>query len=206
MKDKIDYSLYLVTDKKILKGGDFLESIKQAILGGVTIIQLREKDLYSLDFYKQSKELKELADKYSVPLIINDRLDIAMLCDASGVHLGQKDIPCKEARKIFGKDKIIGVSCANLLEAIKAEKDGADYIGVGAMFLTNTKGDTRPVSIETLKIIKNSVKIPVVAIGGINEDNINKIVTTRVDGVAVVSAILGKEDIKQAAQRFSSII
>jgi thiamine-phosphate pyrophosphorylase len=203
MKRSVNYSLYLVTDREVLKERDLCLSVEQAIQGGVTLVQLREKDVSSLEFYKIALEVKNITDKYNVPLIINDRLDIAMAVDAAGVHVGQSDLTCEVARKILGDKKIVGVSTATVDEAIAAERDGADYIGVGAMYSTQTKTDARPVTIETLAKIKQSVNIPVVAIGGINENNFIPLKNTGIDGLAIVSAILGKENIKEAAERFA---
>jgi thiamine-phosphate pyrophosphorylase len=202
MSKNIDYSLYLVTDREVLKGRDLCLSIEEAIQGGVTLVQIREKALSALEFYKIALEVKSVTDKYNVPLIVNDRIDIAIAVDAAGVHVGQSDIPCEVARKILGSEKIIGVSAATVEEAIAAEMDGADYIGVGAMYLTQTKTNTRPVTIEALTRIKKTVSIPVVAIGGVNEKNFISLKDTGIDGLAIVSAILGKENIKEAATRF----
>jgi len=202
MKYKIDYSLYLVTDRDVLKGRDLILSVEAAILGGVTLIQLREKDISSLEFYNIAVKVKELTDKYSIPLIINDRVDVAIAIDAAGVHLGQSDFPCDVARKIMGTNKIVGISTGTLAEAILAEKQGADYVGVGAVFPTGTKLDAEVVSINVLKDIKQAIKIPVVAIGGINEKNYNLLKNTGIDGIAIISAILGKDNIKEAAEVF----
>ncbi|NLK97683.1 MAG: thiamine phosphate synthase [Epulopiscium sp.] len=198
MKYNINYKLYLVTDRNILIEKSLETAVAEAIEGGVKIVQLREKDISSLEFYKTALKLKEITTQYNIPLIINDRLDIALAVDAEGVHLGQRDLPCSIAREIIGENKIIGVSAATVEEAKKAEVDGADYIGVGALFPTNTKQNTRAVSIELLTEIKKSVSIPVVAIGGINESNVSLLKSTNIDGIAVVSAILGKKDIQSA--------
>jgi thiamine-phosphate pyrophosphorylase len=206
MKDNIDYSLYLVTDRDILKGRDLYQAVEEAILGGATLVQLREKDVSSLEFYKIAIEIKKVTDKYDVPLIINDRLDVALAVDAAGVHLGQSDFPCEVARKLIGEDKVLGISAATLGEALKAQADGADYIGVGAMFPTDTKLDARAVSIEMLKNIKQTLDIPVVAIGGINENNFRSLEETGIDGMAIISAILGKSDIRAAASQFEKVI
>lgn len=200
MKNKIDFSVYLVTDRNALKGKDLLASLEEAMAGGVGIVQLREKDMSSLEFYNMAIKVKELTDRHDVPLIINDRIDIALTVGAAGVHLGQKDIPMAEARKILGDEKIIGISARTIEEAKLAEVQGASYLGVGAMFPTNTKEDTVSVSFELLKEIKRSVNIPVVGIGGINLENIEKLEGTGIDGVAVVSAILSANDVKKAAQ------
>lgn len=195
----ISYRLYLVSDQKVLQERDFLSSLEKAILGGVTMLQLRDKESSSKEFYNLALEVKKLTKKYKIPLIINDRIDIALAVDAEGVHLGQQDMPITVARPLMGPDKIIGASTATLEEAKKAESEGADYIGVGALFPTATKSNTRRVSLNQLSIIKKNVSIPVVGIGGISKSNIQSIINTGVDGAAVVSAILGQEDIQQAA-------
>ncbi len=203
MKDRVDYSLYLVTDQRYTEKEFFMNVIQEAIIGGVTLIQLREKNLNSLEFYKIAKEVKELTSKYKIPLIINDRVDIALAVDAEGVHVGQKDIPANKVRTLLGKDKILGVSAATIDEALKAQEDGADYIGVGALFPTATKVDTRKVSLEELGFIKKKVNIPVVGIGGINEGNISALKDTGIDGVAVVSAILAASNVKARAKKLA---
>ena len=197
----VDYTLYLVTDRDVLRGRDLIKCIEESILGGVTLVQLREKNVTSREFYEIAIKAKEVTSRYNIPLIINDRLDIALAIDADGLHIGQKDLPASVARKILGKDKILGVSAATLQESLEAEKDGADYLGVGAVFSTSTKKDTRDVSYETLSSITSSVNIPVVAIGGINEKNVTKLKESNIDGIAVISCILGKEDVKGAAEK-----
>ena len=199
-KNKINYGVYLVTDRNVLKGKKLIAAIEESIKGGAGIIQLREKNISSREFLNIAEEVKQITDKYDIPLIINDRIDIALAVNASGVHLGQEDMPCKKARKILGKDMIIGVSAHNLEEALKAQEDGADYIGCGAVFTTTTKSDTTNIEISDIKRIKESIKIKMVAIGGINEENISKLQGTGIDGVAVVSAILSKENIKKATE------
>ncbi|SHI04095.1 thiamine phosphate synthase [Clostridium intestinale] len=200
MKSNIDYTLYLVTDRDVLKGRDLCEAIEASIKGGVTLVQLREKDISSLDFYNLAVAVKKITDKYNVPLIINDRIDIALAVDAAGVHVGQSDIPANVARKIIGEYKILGISAATLEEAKLAEAEGADYLGIGAVFPTDTKKDARSVSIELLGEIKKSLTVPVVGIGGISQNNAELLKESKIDGIAVVSAILGKEDIEQAAK------
>lgn len=200
MKNNIDYKLYLVTDREMLKNRDIFFAVEMAIKGGVTLIQLREKDITTEEFYKIALKLKEITSKYDVSLIINDRLDIALAVDADGVHVGQQDMPAAVARKIIGNDKILGVSAATVEEAKKAEKDGADYVGIGAIFPTSTKDDARAVNINELIKIKKALNIPVVAIGGISEKNIELLAPAKIDGVAVISAILGKEDVKAASE------
>ena len=204
MKNVVNYKLYLVTDRDILKGRDISAAVEEAIKGGVTVVQLREKSISSLEFYNIAVEVKKVTDKYNVPLIINDRLDIALSVDAAGIHVGQGDMPAPITRNLVGQNKVLGVSVATVEEAKKAEADGADYIGVGAMFPTSTKDDARAVSIEVLKEIKDSVNIPVVAIGGINSKNLSLLKPSKIDGIAVVSEILGKEDVRGAAEILSA--
>lgn len=206
MKIDVNYKLYLVTDRDMLKNVDLYTAVEEAIKGGVTLVQLREKDITTQNFYKTAVEIKKVTDKYNVPLIINDRMDIALAANTAGLHVGQDDMPCIIARKLLGNDKILGVSARTLEEAIKAEKDGADYIGVGAVFPTSTKGDAKAVSIELLKKIKESVSIPVVAIGGINEKNASLLKTANIDGISVISSILGKEDIRGAAETLKKLM
>lgn len=200
MNIKVDYKLYLVTDRAVLKNKDLYTAVEEGIKGGVTLVQLREKNLTSLEFYNTAVKIKQITDRYNVPLIINDRLDIALAVDAAGLHVGQKDMPAEIARKLLGENKILGVSVGSLEEAKKAERDGADYVGVGAIFPTSTKSDARAVSIELLKEIKESISIPVVAIGGININNVKLLEPANIDGIAVVSDILGKENITLAAE------
>ena len=204
--NNIDYSLYLVTDRDLLKGRELTKVIEEAILGGTSIVQLREKYASSLEFYEVAKEVKKITDKYNVPLIINDRIDIALAIDASGVHLGQSDIPCSIARKILPQGKIIGVSAHNLNEAEKALKDGADYLGCGAVFNTSTKKDVTTLSYEGLKEITDNINIPIVAIGGINENNIITLKGSGINGVAVVSSIIGKENVKGASEKLKELV
>ena len=198
---EINYSLYLVTDRNLLKNTNLPKAVEEAILGGVTLIQLREKSASTREFYKLALEVKKVTSHYKVPLIINDRLDIAQAVDADGVHLGQSDMPLTMARKILGKGKIIGISAGTVEEAVEAEKNGADYLGIGSVFFTKTKKDIdTPIGIEGLRKMYSSVNIPAVAIGGIDEHNFRDVLSTGVDGISVISAILGKDDIKSAAQ------
>jgi len=196
---KVDYSLYLVTNRGTKTDEEFLDTIEEAILGGVTIVQLREKKASTGEFYRLALRLKELTSKYNVPLIINDRLDIGLAIDAEGVHVGQSDMPADIVRKIIGKDKILGVSATTVEEAKKAEKDGGDYIGSGAIFPTQTK-DADCITIDNLKKIVDSVNIPLVAIGGLAEDNISSLANTNIGGISVVSAIMDSDDPKKASE------
>ncbi len=197
--DKNSMCLYAVTDRTWLNGEKLKQQVEKAIEGGATIIQLREKELKFEDFLKEAIDIKEVCNRFNVPFIVNDDIEIAVKSNADGIHIGQEDISLIKARKI-AENKIIGVSVQTVEQAVEAEKNGADYLGVGAVFNTSTKLDASIVSIETLKNICKSVKIPVVAIGGISEKNIMKLKGTGIDGVAVVSAIFSKEDIKNAAQ------
>ncbi|MGV8982282.1 thiamine phosphate synthase [Clostridium sp.] len=206
MKNNMEYSLYLVTDRDVLVDSDIYTDVEEAIKGGVTLVQIREKSMGTLEFYNMAVKLKIITDKYKIPLIINDRLDIAQAIDAAGVHLGQSDMPADIARRILGNDKIIGVSTGTLKQAQKAEKQGADYVGVGAMFPTTTKDDAIAVTINCLKEIKEGISIPVVAIGGISEKNVALLRPANIDGIAVVSAILGKKSVKIAAEKLGALI
>ena len=199
----IDYSLYLCTDRNL--NPNIEKAVELAIKGGVTIIQLREKNCTSLEFFEIGIRIKKITDEKNIPLIVNDRLDIAQAIDAAGVHIGQSDLPCKIARKIWGAEKIIGVSVSTVAEAIQAEIDGANYLGVGAMFATNTKTDAKLVTVETLKKIRAAVKIPIVAIGGINLEPISKIKPAQIDGVAIVSAIIAAENPEIAAKNLLNV-
>lgn len=197
--------LYAVTDRRWLRGMTLCEQIGQALLGGVTCVQLREKDLEPDAFLREAIEVRSLCARYGVPLIINDSAEIALNAAADGVHVGQKDQDPSELRKAFGDRLIIGVSAATPEEAIRAERDGADYIGCGAVFSTSTKSDTRPVSRELLSEICASVHIPVVAIGGITEENAVRLKGTGIAGIAVVSAIFAQKIIREAAERLNRI-
>ncbi len=202
---KYDYTLYLVTDRSLMSTATLIEAVEQAILGGCTMIQLREKNISSLDFYRQSVEVKKVTEQYHVPFIINDRVDIAIAVNADGVHIGQSDIPAAIARDLIGTDMLLGVSAASVKEAVQAANDGADYLGVGAMFPTGTKTDANYVSIEELKKIRHAVNLPIIAIGGINKGNIKQFHDTGINGLAVVSAIIAQPDIQKAAAEMKSM-
>lgn len=197
----IDYSIYLVTDRSILQGRDLITEVKNAVRGGVTLVQLREKDCSSREFFTLASTLKGELDRLGVPLIINDRLDIALAVDAAGLHVGQNDLPIQIARRILGPNKIIGLSVNTLEEAREGVAKGADYLGVGPVYFTATKKDIdSPTGAAMLKEFCNQINIPMVAIGGINLDNIAEVKQSGIDGVAVVSAILGAENVEQAAK------
>lgn len=205
MKVKIDYSIYLVTDRDLMSTETLEEAVEQALIGGCTLVQLREKDCSSRDFYNTAVKVKEITDKYNVPLLINDRLDIALAVDAAGVHVGQSDLPVSVVRKVIGDDKIIGISAGTLEEALKGQKDGADYLGVGAMYATGTKKDANPTSMEELKKIRENVSLPIVVIGGINKERVKDFEGIGIDGLAIVSAIIAKKDIAEAAREFKNL-
>ena len=201
----IDYSVYLVTDSRNNTEEEFLYAIEEAIKGGTTIVQLREKTASTRDFYHLALKVKEITSKYGVPLLINDRIDIAIAIDSDGVHVGQDDMPADVARAIIGDEKILGVSASTVDEAKKAQIDGADYIGSGAVFPTSSKDDADSVSKEELKEIVDSVDIPVVAIGGINLDNASLLKDTGIAGFSVISAIMYAEDPKLASSQLKEI-
>lgn len=198
-KENLDYTLYLCTDRGLMSTDTLEKAVEEAILGGVTMVQLREKDCSSKEFYETALRIKEITDAYEVPLLINDRADIALAVDADGVHIGQSDLPVKIARKILGKDKIIGVSARNVAQALEAEQNGADYLGVGAMYATGTKKDAKVTSREELLKIRQAVKIPIVVIGGINQKTLSNFKGIGINGLAVVSAVIAAKDIKAAA-------
>lgn len=200
-----DYTLYLVTDRQLMSCDSLTEAVEQAILGGCTMIQLREKELSSLEFYNQAVAVKQVTDKYHIPLIINDRIDIAMAVQATGVHIGQHDLPAAAVRKVIGENMLLGVSASSIAEAIQAQQDGADYLGVGAMFPTGTKTDADSVSMEELQKIRAAVSLPIVVIGGINKGNAGRFKPMGIDGLAVVSAIIAQSDIKAAAAELKDL-
>ena len=202
---KPDYSLYLVTDRMLMSTRTLGEAVEQAAAGGCTVVQLREKEIPSLDFYVLASEMKKITDSYGIPLIINDRIDIAMAVGAAGVHIGQKDIPVDIARKVIGKEMLLGVSAGSAAEAVNAVKAGADYLGVGAMFPTETKPDAGFVSMEELGRIRREVDIPIVVIGGIGRENAKLFKPMGIDGLAVVSAVIAESDIKKSASTLRSL-
>lgn len=195
MKPTIDYSIYLVTDEACLHGRPLLKCVEEALAAGVTLVQYRAKAADGGVLYAEACRLKELCDKYNVPLIINDRLDIALAVGAAGVHLGQDDLPCAVARRLLGEDYIIGVSAHNPAEAVQAVSEGADYLGCGAVFGTATKHDVAKLGLENLRAIRKAVAVPMVGIGGITADNYAEVLATGADGAAIVSGILAQDDI-----------
>lgn len=197
----VDYSLYLITDRYLTGTKEFYSSVSRALQGGVTILQVREKDAASKEFYSIGLKLKEMAARFNVPLIVNDRVDIALAIDADGVHVGQGDLPLEVVRRLLGPGKLLGYSVSNPQEARYGERNGADYLGAGPVYSTGSKPDaSRPIGIEGLREIKQSVSIPVVAIGGISVSNLNMVKDTGVDGISVISAILSQDNTFAAAR------
>ena len=202
---KIDYSIYLVTDENCLHGRQLLPCVDAALRGGVTLVQYRSKNADGGKMYSESLALKDLCDQYKVPLIINDRLDIAMAVGAAGVHVGQEDIPCTVARRILGADYVIGVSAHSVTEARQAMTDGADYLGCGAVFGSVTKHNVSNMGLANLAAIRKAVPLPMVGIGGVNADNYKSVLQAGAEGAAIVSAILGAADIEAAVRRFVQV-
>ena len=198
--DKKDLLLYAVTDRSWLNGESLYSQVEKALKGGATFIQLREKELDEETFLEEAKELKKLCREYRVPFVINDNVEIAEACGADGVHVGQSDMEAGDVRARLGEDKIIGVSADTVEQALLAQRHGADYLGVGAVFPTGSKADASDVDHETLKAICQAVKIPVIAIGGINRENVMDLAGSGICGVAVISAIFGARDIERAAR------
>ncbi|WP_352399925.1 thiamine phosphate synthase [Anaerotignum sp.] len=198
--DKKSLLLYAVTDRTWLKDRKLADDVEQALQGGATFVQLREKDASFDEFVEQAKEVKAVCKKHGVPFVINDNIEVALAVDADGVHVGQSDMEAGSVREKIGPDKIIGVSTRTVEEALLAKERGADYLGVGAIFNTSTKLDASEVSFQELRGICGTVQLPVVAIGGISLDNIEELIGTGIDGVAVVSALFGAKDIKKASE------
>lgn len=198
--DKKDLLLYAVTDRSWLGEETLYDQVEQALKGGATFIQLREKELDEVHFLEEAKEIKELCARYCVPFVINDNVGIALEMDADGVHVGQSDMEAGDVRKKLGPDKIIGVSAQTVEQALLAQERGADYLGVGAVFHTGSKADADDVSHETLKAICEAVKIPVIAIGGISKENVMELSGSGICGIAVISAIFAQKDIKRATE------
>lgn len=202
----VDYSLYLITDRTLVGSKEFYTSIRDALEGGVTLLQVREKDASVQDFYNIGLNLKKIAREYRVPLIVNDRVDIALALDADGVHVGQGDLPPAVIRRIIGPNKILGYSVSNLEQARAGERLGVDYLGAGPVYATGSKADaSSPIGLNVLKNIKESVSIPVVGIGGIGLANLAEVKDTGIDGISVISAILSQEDPGRAARELGDL-
>jgi len=199
--DKSNFILYAVTDRRWLNGRELKDDVRKSLEGGVTFLQLREKSLDEKAFLEEAKQLKKVCAEYKVPFVINDNVDIAYKIDADGVHIGQDDMQVKDVRMKLGKDKIIGVSAHTVEEAVLAEKEGADYLGVGAVFQTKSKKNVKAMPYDTLKAICEAVSIPVVAIGGIERENVEMLSGSGVCGIAVISAIYAEKDIIEATKK-----
>lgn len=197
--------LYAVTDRSWVGEKTLYEQVKASLDGGITLLQLREKEMPYEDFLREAKDMKALAASYGVPLMINDNVDLALAVDADGVHVGQSDMEAGSVREKLGQDKVIGVSARTVLEALRAEKAGADYLGVGAVFSTSTKEDADVIAWETLKEICQSVSIPVVAIGGIKKDNVMQLAGSGAAGISVISGIYGQPDIRTACEELLAL-
>lgn len=205
MKAQPDYSIYLVTDDGCLQSRALLDCVREALEGGVTLVQYRAKTASSAEMYNEALQLKALCDSFKVPLIINDRLDIAMAVGAAGVHLGQDDLPCAAARRILGEDYLIGVSAHNPAEARAALLCGADYLGCGAVFGTATKADVQKLGTEGLAAICKAKGLPVVGIGGVTADNYREVRAAGADGAAIVSGILAQPDIRATVRAIAKV-
>ena len=203
--DKKSLLLYAVTDRKWLDGETLYEQVEKAIKGGVTFVQLREINLDEESFLGEALEIQKLCKMYNIPFVINDNVEIAKKINADGVHVGQSDMKAGNVREILGKDKILGVSAQTVEQALLAEKEGADYIGVGAVFPTGSKADADDVSFDTLKEICTAVNIPVVAIGGISASNVANLKKSGISGIAVISAIFASDDIESATKNLKEL-
>lgn len=197
--------LYAVTDRSWTEDSTLASQVEAAIKGGATCVQLREKDMGYAEFLNEAKEIRTLCRRYGVPFIINDNVDVAVAVEADGVHVGQGDMDAVKTRQMIGADKILGVSAENVEQAVAAVRNGADYVGVGAVFPTETKTDANYVPYETLRAICDTVEVPIVAIGGINKHNINTLKGSGIDGVALVSAIFAAKDIETACRELKKL-
>ncbi|MFL2097239.1 thiamine phosphate synthase [Marinilactibacillus psychrotolerans] len=206
MEKMKELTLYLVTGRYDFSGEEFLNIIETACQNGITMVQLREKDITTNRFYELAVAVKQITDYHDIPLIINDRVDICLAVDAAGVHIGDDEMPVKVVRSLIGNEKILGVSAKSIERGKKAEKDGADYLGVGAIFPTETKKDPDRTTIETLNNIAEAVNIPIVAIGGIKESNIENFKHTAISGVAVVSEVMLAEQVSPKVQKLKKVV
>lgn len=203
--DKKDLLLYAVTDRSWVGNSTLYHQVEEALKGGATFVQLREKDLSEEEFYQEALEIQQLCRQYGVPFVLDDDVELAKRVNADGVHVGQSDMEAGNVRAILGEDKILGVSAQTVEQAVLAQQRGADYLGVGAVFHTDSKADAKPVSYETLKAICQAVTIPVVAIGGIGQGNVKELAGSGICGVAVISAIFAAEDIREATARLKAL-
>jgi thiamine-phosphate pyrophosphorylase len=203
----MQYDLYVVTSSELSRGRSTIEVVRQALAGGATVIQLREKNWSARDFVELGLEIRRLTREAGAGFIVNDRLDVALAVDADGVHLGQEDLPAQVARRLLGEGKILGVSVGTVAEAQEAVAAGADYLGVGPIFATGSKADAgEPVGVELIRAIRKVVSVPLVAIGGINRSNAGEVIAAGADGVAVISAVVSSEDIRAAAAELLAVV
>lgn len=202
MREKLNLSLYLVTDRtNVADEEKFLTKIEEAIKGGVTLVQLREKNISTKEYIDLAKKVKKICDKFDVPLLIDDRIDVCLASNCDGVHLGDEDMEIRDARRILGDDYIIGATAKSVDRAIQCEKEGADYLGVGAIYPTKTHVKTKITSVETLRDINNSISIKTIAIGGLNEDNMDVLKSSGASGIAVVRALMNDDNPQEKAHR-----
>lgn len=204
-KKTVDYSLYLCTDRHLMSAATVEEAVEQAVAGGCTVVQLREKSCSSREFLELALRVRGITDSAGVPLIINDRVDIALASGAAGVHVGQSDLPADAVRRLMGPEGLVGVSVSCAEQAVHAVRDGADYLGVGAMYPTDTKKDTTAVSLEELANIRAAVDVPIVVIGGINKRTVPDFRGSGINGLAVVSAVIAQPDIRAAARELVTL-
>lgn len=205
MKSSDIYTLYAITDRRWLGGRSLADAVEEALAAGVTLLQLREKDMADDEFLSEAVEIKRVTDRYGVPLIINDNVEIALKCGAAGVHVGHEDMAARRARKMLGEGRLLGVTAKTPEDAAAAEKAGADYLGSGAVFGTSTKKGAKNISLDALRSICRAVKIPVTAIGGISEENAQSLAGTGISGIDVVSAIFASKDITASVKKLREI-
>ncbi|MGB9662452.1 MAG: thiamine phosphate synthase [Moorellaceae bacterium] len=203
----MQYDLYVVTSSELSRGRSTVEVVRQALAGGATVIQLREKNWPARDLVELGRELRRLTREAGAGFIVNDRLDVALAVDADGVHLGQEDLPARIARRLLGEGKVLGVSVGTVAEALEAVAAGADYLGVGPIFATGSKADAgEPVGVELIKVIRERVTVPLVAIGGINRHNAAGVIAAGADGIAVISAVVSADDVCAAAAELLAVV
>ena len=205
MRPSVDYSLYFCTDRGLMSSATIEENVEAALTGGATVVQLREKHCSSREFYELAVRVRAIARRFGAPLIVNDRVDIALAAGADGVHVGQSDLPCAAVRRLVGEGMLVGVSAGSAAEALAAAGEGADYLGVGAMYATGTKEDAGLVTMEELKNIRRAVELPIVVIGGINKATLGNFKGMGIEGIAVVSAIAAQKDPAAAARELLTL-
>ena len=205
MRPSVDYSLYFCTDRGLMSSATIEENVEAALTGGATVVQLREKHCSSREFYELAVRVRAIARRFGAPLIVNDRVDIALAAGADGVHVGQSDLPCAAVRRRGGEGMLVGVSAGSVAEALAAAREGADYLGVGAMYATGTKEDAGLVTMEELKNIRRAVELPIVVIGGINKATLGNFKGMGIEGIAVVSAIAAQKDPAAAARELLTL-